>query len=198
MTPAGAFAHPHVWVTMTSQLVYAPDGSVTGIRHAWTFDDMFSAFAVQGIESKAKGQFTRQELAPLAEVNVSSLKEFDFFTRALIEGKKTQLTDPVDYWLDYSDNMLTLHFTLPFKAPVKARSLQLDIYDPTIFVNFAFAEKDPVTLAGAPAQCKLSVKRAGDMATAQAPRMGESFFNSLGPGSSYGAQFANTIAVTCP
>jgi ABC-type uncharacterized transport system substrate-binding protein len=37
-----ARAHPHVWVTMTSELLYAPDGSVTGVRHAWTFDDMFS------------------------------------------------------------------------------------------------------------------------------------------------------------
>ncbi|HET9415042.1 MAG TPA: DUF1007 family protein, partial [Pseudolabrys sp.] len=29
-------AHPHVWVTMQTELVYAPDGSITGIRHAWS------------------------------------------------------------------------------------------------------------------------------------------------------------------
>ncbi len=50
-----ALAHPHVWVTMHTEIVYAPDGSVTGVRHAWAFDDMFSAFATQGIESKEKG-----------------------------------------------------------------------------------------------------------------------------------------------
>ena len=55
---------------MKSELVYAPDGSVTGVRHAWTFDDMFSVFATQGIEAKKKGEFTREELAPLAKVNV--------------------------------------------------------------------------------------------------------------------------------
>src|ERR687885_143108 len=76
---APALAHPHVWVTMKAEIVYAPDGTITGVRHAWTFDDMFSAFAVQGIEPKKKGVFTREELAPLAEVNVTSLKEFDFF-----------------------------------------------------------------------------------------------------------------------
>ena len=75
ITTAAARAHPHVWVTVKSELVYAPDGSVTGVRHAWTFDDMFSVFATQGIESKKKGEFTREELAPLAEVNVTSLKE---------------------------------------------------------------------------------------------------------------------------
>src|SRR2546422_10020312 len=56
-----ASAHPHVWVTVKSELVYAPDGSVTGVRHAWTFDDMFSVFATQGIEAKKKSQFTRGE-----------------------------------------------------------------------------------------------------------------------------------------
>ncbi|MFZ0111670.1 MAG: DUF1007 family protein, partial [Pseudolabrys sp.] len=37
-----AQAHPHVWVTMHTELVYGPDGRITGIRHAWAFDDMFS------------------------------------------------------------------------------------------------------------------------------------------------------------
>jgi hypothetical protein len=55
--------------------VYAPDGSITGIGHAWAFDDMFSTYATQGLESKEKGKFTRDELAPLAKDNVESLKE---------------------------------------------------------------------------------------------------------------------------
>ena len=77
---------------MKSELVYAPDGSVTGVRHAWTFDDMFSVFATQGIDAKKKGEFTREELAPLAEVNVTSLKEYDFFTQASANGKKVEFT----------------------------------------------------------------------------------------------------------
>src|ERR1700675_1032295 len=113
---APARAHPHVWVTMHTELVYAPDGSITGIHHAWSFDDMFSTFATQGLESKEKGKFTRAELAPLAKVNVESLKEYDYFTYATADGKKAELTDPApDYWLDYADQVLTLNFTLPFK-----------------------------------------------------------------------------------
>src|SRR5712692_2340356 len=97
-----AVAHPHVWVTMKSEVVYAADGTVTGVRHAWTFDDMFSAFATQGIESKKKGEYTREELAPLAEVNVTSLKEYDFFTYGRANGKKVEFNDPLaDYYLDF-------------------------------------------------------------------------------------------------
>src|SRR5215475_14549561 len=93
-----ARAHPHVWVTMQTELVYAPDGSITGIRHAWSFDDMFSTFATQGLESKEKGKFTREELAPLAKVNVESLKEFDYFTFATADGKKADFAEPAaDY-----------------------------------------------------------------------------------------------------
>ncbi len=194
-----ARAHPHVWVTMKSELLYAADGSVTGIRHAWTFDDMFSVFATEGLDSKRRGVFTREELAPLAEVNVTSLKEYGFFTYAKAAGKKAPFNEPVDYYLDFDPKrtVLTLHFTLSFKAPVKARQLNVDIYDATYFVDFAFAEKDPVTLAGAPASCKLSVVQPQD-ATLQAQRLPEAFFNSLDSSRGWGTQFANRIMVKCP
>ena len=52
----------------------------------WAFDDGFSAFAVQGVPSKIAGQFTRAELAPLAKVNIESLKEYDYFTYATADG----------------------------------------------------------------------------------------------------------------
>src|SRR5690606_32907097 len=75
---AAAQAHPHVWVTAQSELVYAADGTITGVRHSWTFDEMFSTYALQGIETKQKGVYSREELAPLAQTNVESLKEYAF------------------------------------------------------------------------------------------------------------------------
>jgi ABC-type uncharacterized transport system substrate-binding protein len=190
-------AHPHVWVTMTSELLYAPDGSVTGVRHAWTFDEMFSTFATQGLETKQKGVFTREDLKPLAEVNVTSLKEYDYFTKAKADATKAEFRDPVDYWLEFVEGALTLHFFLPLKTPVKSQALAIEIYDPTWFVDFSFAEKEPVKLAGAPAKCKLEVGRAGD-SPVQGQQLGEQFFNSLNSSSDFGAQFANKIAVKCP
>ena len=196
-----ASAHPHVWVTMQGELVYAPDGSITGIRYAWTFDDMFSAFATQGMETKKPGEFTRAELEPLAKENVSSLKEFDYFTYAKVAGKKVDMKDPTDYYLDYNvkDTVLTLHFTLPFKAPVKAKELNIEIYDPEYFVDFSFKDmKDPITLSGAPAACKLTIARPKDLVVAPGQQLSEAFFNQLSSADNWGAQFANKIAVKCP
>ena len=76
---------------MKSELVYGADGAATGVRHAWTFDDMFSTFATQGLDSKEKGKFTREELAPLAQVNINSLKEFDYFTIAPDERQERRV-----------------------------------------------------------------------------------------------------------
>ena len=73
---------------MTSEVLYTPDGSVKGVGHAWTFDDMFSAFATQGLEQKTKGQFTREELQSLAKVNVESLQEYAYFTYVKVSGKR--------------------------------------------------------------------------------------------------------------
>ena len=103
-------------------MIYAPDGTITGVRHAWTFDDMFSTYALQGIEAKTKGAYSREELAPLAQTNVESLKEFGFFTFAKADGKKEKFLEPVDYFLEYKDSALTLHFTLPLEDAVQGEA----------------------------------------------------------------------------
>jgi ABC-type uncharacterized transport system substrate-binding protein len=194
-------AHPHVWVTMTEELLYAPDGSVTGVRHAWAFDDMFSTFAVQGLDQKTKGTFTREELAPLAKVNVESLKEYAYFTYAKVNGRrqKEAFADPTDYWLGYNpkDTVLTLHFTLPFKTPVKARTLDLEIYDPEFFIDFGFTDKEPVRLVSAPRQCTAAIEKPHDESFPAALRFDPSLLTSEA-NKGMGASFSNRISVTCP
>lgn len=197
---SAAQAHPHVWVTFRSEVVYGPDGKVTAIRHAWAFDDMFSTFATQGIEAREKGKFTREELAPLAEVNVTSLKEFDYFTYVTADGKKQELEDPSkgEYWLDYADSVLTLNFTLPLKTPVKARALQVEVYDPTIFVDFGLDKKEPAKLANAPAACQLNVELPRELTFAESKRLSEIGPSEKNTTMAIGAQLANKIRVSCP
>jgi len=196
---APAQAHPHVWVTMEVELVYGQDGRVTGLKHAWTFDDMFSEYATQGITPKVKGQFTRDELKPLAEENVSSLKEYAFFNFLKADGKaiKDVIADPTDYWLDYKNEMLVLNFTLPLKQPVKAKNLQIEIYDPEFFVNFTFGEKSPVKLTGAPDKCNLTTKQPGEDQFPSSQRLDKSFQES-NANSGMGAAYASKIFVKCP
>jgi ABC-type uncharacterized transport system substrate-binding protein len=191
-----AQAHPHVWITAKSELIYAPDGAITGVRHAWTFDDMFSTYALQGIETKTKGVYSREELASLAQINVESLKEFAYFTFAKADGKKEKFQEPVDYFLEYGDAALTLHFTLLLKTPVKPKQLVLEVFDPSYFIDFQLAENNPITLVEAPAACQMKLQRPND-GSANAQRLGENNFAD-GGNANYGAMFANKITVDCP
>ncbi len=192
-----AAAHPHVWITSVSELIYAPDGTLTGVRHAWTFDDMFAAYALQGLESKKKGEYTREELSSLAQTNVESLKEYAYFTFARADGHKERFLEPVDYFLDYSNGQLTLHFTLPVKTPFKAKQLVLEVFDRSYFIDFQMAEKNPVKLTGAPAGCQMQLQRPNDGSTV-AQKLNEQTFTDGGANANYGAMFANKITVDCP
>ncbi len=83
-----AAAHPHVWATVRSEIVFGPDHRITGIRHHWTFDEFYTAMAVQGLDANGDGVFSKEELQPLAQVNVESLKEFDYFTFVHLERRR--------------------------------------------------------------------------------------------------------------
>ena len=196
LAAGAASAHPHVWITATSEVLYAADGTITGVRHAWTFDDMFSTYAVQGLESKTKGAYTREELTPLAQTNVESLKEYAYFTFARADGKKERFQEPVDYYLDYKDTVLTLHFTLPLKNPVKPRQLVLEVFDRSFFIDFQMAKDNPVKLVGAPAGCQMKLERPND-GTASAQKLNEQTFLN-GENANFGMMFANKITVDCP
>jgi ABC-type uncharacterized transport system substrate-binding protein len=193
-----AQAHPHVWVTFHSEMLYAADGTMTGVRHAWTFDDMFSAYALQGTSHARKGQYTREELASLAQTNVDSLKEYDYFTYARADGKKLKFAEPVDYWLEYKNPSLILHFTLPLKAPAAAKAMQIEVYDPSIFVDFEFAKDKPVSLSGAPPQCLTTYALPHQPTAAEQAQLSQLDAVPLDPSSTYGETFANKILVKCP
>ena len=193
------FAHPHVQVQASASLLFSGTGQVIGIEHHWQFDEAYSAFAVQGLDTNKDGTISREELAALAKENTESLSEFDFFTKLKVDGKKLVFANPVDYWLDYDKGTLTLHFTLPLKVPAKlTRTSGIELYDPTYFVSFVFREGDQAfSLKAAPAGCVVTITRPKtDLQTSQ--NLNESFFNALSAKGDFGAQYANRVLVVCP
>jgi ABC-type uncharacterized transport system substrate-binding protein len=188
-------AHPHVWVKVASEIIYNADGSIEGIRHAWTFDDMFSTYALQGIHTKTAGVYTREELAPLAQTNVKHLKDADYFTFAEAEGKEQKLANAIDYYFECNDAVLVLHFTVPFEVSFKTRQLTVEIFDPDYFIQFTLQEEGPIKLVGAPVTCAMTIQSPTDEESTEKLR-GQ---NSSGEANnSFGAAFADKIKVDCP
>jgi ABC-type uncharacterized transport system substrate-binding protein len=194
-----ALAHPHVWVTARAELVYDPDGKVTGIRQAWTFDKAYSAYITQGLDKNGDGRLASEELQDLARENAASLVEFDYFTVLKANGKKQDFGSPREYAMAHADEAVTLSYVLPLSTPASARTMALEIYDPTFFVAFTLAQgDDAVRLAGAPQGCATNISRAKVVEAAQQQNLTESFFETLTASSSFGAQYANRAIVACP
>src|SRR5678810_1273321 len=187
LSASPAAAHPHVWATVRSEILLDPNHQITGIRHAWTFDDFYSAMAVQGLNTNGDGVFSAEELKPLAEVNVKSLKDFDYFTFVHVgDGDNLPLKPPENYSLDYDKGLLTLHLTLPLEKPLDAQSqeVQVDVYDPSFFVDFGFATEAQVKLSGnAVKGCTAEIKKPDPESEEDAKALSEAFFSQLGPNS---------------
>jgi ABC-type uncharacterized transport system substrate-binding protein len=91
-----------------------------------------------------------------------------------------------------------LHFTLPLKTPVTAKTMQVEVYDPTIFVDFEFAKENPVSLSGAPPQCVASFVQPHQPTPAEQLRLSELDSTPLDASSPFAQMFANKMLAKCP
>lgn len=196
-----AQAHPHVWVTVEATVLY-DKGTVVGLTHKWTFDEMYTAMAIQGLDTNNDGTYDRQELAELAQVNIDGLKEFDYFTFAKLGDAPQPFSQPKDYWLEYANGQLSLHLTTPLEKPVlaEAEGLSFAVYDPSYFIAFDMAKTNPVRVSdGAPSGCAASLEVPKEDAEL-ARKLGEAL--QVGPtgsvGTDLGAAVTKSINVSCP
>jgi ABC-type uncharacterized transport system substrate-binding protein len=97
-----ADAHPHVWITVESTVLYE-QGSIAGIRHKWSFDEFYTAMALQGLDTNNDGHYDRNELAELTKVNVDGLRDFAFFTHVKLADHALEVGDARDAYLDYAE-----------------------------------------------------------------------------------------------
>ena len=194
-----ASAHPHVFVTAAAA-VNIEQGAITSITHVWTFDEFYTAMAVEGMPKNKAGGYDRETLAELAKVNIDGLKEFGYFTFATLGKTELKVADPApgDYWLDYQDGVLALHFKLPLEKPVliEAKGFAVSVYDPSFFIAFELANKDPAKLNdGAPKSCKIEVGVPKDEAE-DTKKLTGAFSEQMG-GAALGLGVAKSIMVHC-
>lgn len=170
-TPRPAEAHPHILVDARVKLLFDQRGDLTGIANAWDFDEAFSAYAIQGYDSKSDGKPTREDLQPLAQINMEALKEYHFFTSVTADGSSSALGSPTDYWDEFTNEKMTLHFTIPLKQPVRVsgRAVTVDVYDDQYFAAVTFPQDQATEFPSQPIGCRNLLQRPErlDAATAQ-------------------------------
>lgn len=194
-----AEAHPHVWVSAKTEVVFDAKGTIEAIRNTWVFDEMYSAFVTEG-QAKGGKLLTRDDLAPLAKSNVEDLASFGYFTFAKAAKAKVEFDTPTEVSLEErEDKRVVLRFTLPLKTPASAgKAFSFQVYDPTYFVAFELERQDPVLLVAAPKGCSANVLGAKPLEASETKLLTEAFFSGLSPGADFGIKLASRVIVACP
>jgi ABC-type uncharacterized transport system substrate-binding protein len=196
---SGALAHPHVWVTVRSQIEFNPEGKVIAIDHDWVFDEMYSSFATQGLAKP--GELVKREVfAPLAQENAKNLADIGYFTTLKLDGKAVEFGNVTDYWMEErKDHLVEFHVRLPLKTPTAVgRFGSLFVADPEFFVDFEFDDGDAVTFVSAPKGCSTSLAKPKPLDGGEKKTLDESFFSGLAPGANFGFKMASRVILACP
>jgi ABC-type uncharacterized transport system substrate-binding protein len=154
----------------------------------------------QGLDADGDGVTTPEELQELAELNATSLVDFNYFTEVKTDGVAQEFGEPTDYGMVLEDGRATLSFELPLAQPARAgRVLVLEVYDPTFFVSFRMQDgDDAVRLAGGPTGCAKTITRPAEVDIAEVQNLSESFFEALTAAANFGEDFANRALIACP
>jgi ABC-type uncharacterized transport system substrate-binding protein len=198
-----AEAHPHVWTDMRSTLMVDAQGMITGVSVAWTFDDGYSGFALEGLDTNNDGVFSPDEIKPLTEENIKSLSESDYFVFMRQSGKLLPQGQVSNYAQTYNDARLTLFFDVPLATPVDPRAGEFDykVYDPDFFIAFDYVKDDPTDMEGElPQGCSRELKPVLTDEELMAKRdflasKDASWQNDTGE--DFGSIFAQPVVVTC-
>ena len=175
-SPALAQAHPHVWVDAAAEVLFDDKGQIAAIRHHWRFDEGFSAYALQGLDTDRDGEYSPEELAAARARRMSSRsKDFDFFTFLSVGDYQAGFAAPTDYQLDLMDDRLiaALHAAARAAASDARTAVLLEVYDPEYYVAFSLPSIEAVRLVDAPPACRLAVHPAQEPDAAAAAALAD-------------------------
>ncbi len=153
--------------------------------------------AVEGLDTNKDGKYSREELAELAKVNVTSLKDFSYFTFPQLAGKAVKLGEPRDYWLEHKDGILTLHFMLPFATPVlaEAKGLTFGGVRPELLHRLRARQDRPSRCVSARARPRAARSRSAQPSAT--PREASALGEQLTAITGFGVSVAKTASVEC-
>jgi ABC-type uncharacterized transport system substrate-binding protein len=201
--PSLANAHPHVWVEMRTDVVFNAAGLIEGVNVEWTFDDVYAAEALDGMDANGDGEYTQDELIPLTKENLEALKDYGYFTYMRAGGQLLPAAPPANEGQTYNGSKLQLHFKVPLQAPYDPRKgeFMVKIYDPEFYIAFDYAKEQPVDTTGSlPPNCELTIKPVPpDAETNQMLTMLSTKDKDWKPenGEDFGSVFAQPVNITC-
>ena len=103
-------AHPHIFIDAKATIVFNDAGELTEIRNSWTFDEAFSVWQVQGLDTNGDGITSSEEMQELADENLKGLAEYGFYTSAGNASESLPFASMDEAHFSYANNRSTLTF----------------------------------------------------------------------------------------
>jgi nickel/cobalt transporter (NicO) family protein len=171
--PLTAFAHPHIFIDAKAAITFNDAGEVMSVHNTWLFDQAYSAWSLQGLDTNHDGKVSRAELQPLADDNMDGLAEYEYYTFAG-EGKGANLkfghgSHPT---IDDASGQTTLNFDVALEQPYTIRKqFELAVNDPEYYVAITFKDASAVSLINAPKNCSVAMQAGHTMPDAIADEL---------------------------
>lgn len=197
--PSAALAHPHVFAEARLEVDVDATGHVTGLKHLWRFDDVFSSTVLMEFDKDADLELSDAELQDVSSTISQSIGEYGYFQMVTADGRDVAMQKPDALIALFEDNQLTVLFQAKPSEPLKlAGKIEIGVYDPTFYTAIEFAQDDHMAVNGLPADCKRTVVRPDpDEALAQNQQaLTEDFFNDPS-GNDLSKIFATRLELTC-
>lgn len=193
--PAPAEAHPHAWIDLRSTVIFTDDGHIEAIEVDWLFDDFYTAFVAE--EFVKDPENPTDYLMALAEENLASLAEYDYFLDVRQSDERVALAEAGPPSTGLRDKRLFLRFTVPLAEPLDpaAGPMRFAAYDPSYYTEILYAEDAAPVLPDAAAGCAVRVEPPDPSPEAVALAYSLDVDESGGDG--LGRLFAETAIVSC-
>jgi len=160
---SAAEAHPHIFIDAKATIVFNDQGELAQIRNAWSFDEAFSVWQIQGLDTNGDGITSSEEMQELADENIKGLAEYNFYTSAGEGTASLPFASMDDGKFVFEDSRSTLSFGIEPREPYRIKGkLEIAVADPEYYVAMTMAEGD-VTLENAPAGCNVHLEPAREV-----------------------------------
>jgi ABC-type uncharacterized transport system substrate-binding protein len=191
-----AAAHPHVWIDLRTTVVMDAQGRVSAIEQEWLFDPIYSAYVTGGMDPQSDK--ARKALNDLLLESMSNLREYDYFMRVRSDGERLTLDDARDYSAELRGDRMLYRFTVPLAEPRDPHGHDLDVavFDPTYYIEMLHLEGDVIAFQS-PKQTGCGARIIEPTPDMNAIALAQSLDRDAAADDTLGAQFAETVIITC-
>jgi ABC-type uncharacterized transport system substrate-binding protein len=155
---ANAYAHPHVGIDVSLELVYAGK-SCTGFWQEWTFDPVFSAMLKSDFDADRNGLLDKREQQTVHDGAFTNLRKYGYFTLLRRADRRTSPDAIRDFSARIVGNRVAYRFFVPLSEQQGSGDFSLAVFDTTFYTNVEYNQQAVSLTQSVPGQAVPDVTR---------------------------------------